>query len=90
MAAQTVSVSMASHIFAGLRFGAALTNLDLVATELTRLSAGIGYRLEEERQYLQVDRMFVALIRFGLPGAALDAVFVLQTNASFTGKPPNR
>ena len=65
----------APHIFAGLRFGC-LSLLSLVAAELTGSSAGIGYRLEEARQYFQVDRMFVGLIQLGLLGAMLDAFFV--------------
>ncbi len=48
--------------------------------ELTGSSAGIGYRLEEARQYFQVDRMFVGLIQLGLLGAMLDAVFVYVGN----------
>ena len=49
----------APHIFAGLRLGAALAFLSLVAAELTGASAGIGYRLQEARQFILMDRMFV-------------------------------
>ena len=73
---EVVVPAAAPHIFAGLRFGAALSFLSLVAAELTGSSAGIGYRLEEARQYFQVDRMFVGLIQLGLLGAMLDAFFV--------------
>lgn len=73
---EVVVPAAAPHIFAGLRFGAALAFLSLVAAELTGSSAGIGYRLEEARQYFQVDRMFVGLIQLGLLGAALDTFFV--------------
>ena len=73
---EVVVPAAAPHIFAGLRFGAALAFLSLVAAELTGSSAGIGYRLEEARQYFQVDRMFVGLIQLGLLGAMLDAFFV--------------
>lgn len=73
---EVVMPAAAPHIFAGLRFGAALAFLSLVAAELTGASAGIGYRLEEARQYFQVDRMFVGLIELGLLGALLDAFFV--------------
>lgn len=73
---EVIMPAAAPHIFAGLRFGAALAFLSLVAAELTGASAGIGYRLEEARQYFQVDRMFVGLIELGLLGALLDAVFV--------------
>jgi len=67
----------APHIFAGLRFGAALAFLSLVAAELTGASAGIGYRLEEARDYILMDRMFVGLIELGILGALVDTVFVL-------------
>ena len=73
---EVVVPAAAPHIFAGLRFGAALAFLSLVAAELTGSSAGIGYRLEEARQYFQVDRMFVGLIQLGILGALLDAFFV--------------
>jgi NitT/TauT family transport system permease protein len=67
----------APHIVAGLRFGAALAFLSLVAAELTGASAGIGYRLQEARQYILMDRMFVGLIELGLLGALVDTMFVL-------------
>jgi NitT/TauT family transport system permease protein len=73
---QVVIPAAAPHIFAGLRFGAALAFLSLVAAELTGASAGIGFRLEEARQYILVDRMFVGLIELGVLGALLDAFFV--------------
>lgn len=67
----------APHIFAGLRFGAALAFLSLVAAELTGASAGIGYRLQEARQFILMDRMFVGLIELGILGALVDTAFVL-------------
>jgi len=73
---QVVVPASAPHIFAGLRFGAALAFLSLVAAELTGASSGIGYRLDEARQYILVDRMFVGLIELGVLGALLDALFV--------------
>ena len=77
---EVVVAAAAPHIFAGLQFGAALAFLSLVAAELTGSSEGIGYRLEEARQYFQVDRMFVGLIQLGVLGAMLDAVFVYVGN----------
>jgi NitT/TauT family transport system permease protein len=67
----------APHIFAGLRFGAALAFLSLVAAELTGASSGIGYRLQEARQFILMDRMFVGLIELGVLGALVDTIFVL-------------
>jgi len=64
------------HIMAGIRIAAAVAFLSLVAAELTGASAGIGYRLQESRQFIRVDRMFVSLIELGMLGALLDAVFV--------------
>lgn len=74
---EVVIPAAAPHIFAGLRFGAALAFLSLVAAELTGASSGIGFRLNEARQYFLVDRMFVGLVELGILGALLDTVFVL-------------
>ncbi|GAA4326382.1 ABC transporter permease [Pigmentiphaga soli] len=73
---QVVVPASAPYIFAGLRLGAALAFLSLVAAELTGASSGIGYRLDEARQYILVDRMFVGLIELGILGAMLDTIFV--------------
>lgn len=74
---QVVIPASAPHILAGLRMGAALAFLSLVAAELTGASSGIGYRLQEARQYLRMDRMFVGLIELGVLGALLDLIFVV-------------
>lgn len=74
---EVIIPAAAPHIFAGLRLGAALAFLALVAAELTGASSGIGYRLNEARQYFLVDRMFVGLIELGILGALLDTVFVV-------------
>jgi NitT/TauT family transport system permease protein len=64
--------SAAPHIVAGIRLGVALAFLSLVAAELTGASSGIGYRLQEARQYIRTDRMFALLIELGILGAAID------------------
>ena len=69
---EVVVPAAAPYIFAGLRLGAALAFLSLVAAELTGASAGIGYRIDEARQYFLVDRMFVGLVELGILGALLD------------------
>ena len=46
-------------------------------SELTGASVGIGYRLQEARQIILMDRMFVGLIELGVLGALVDTVFVL-------------
>jgi ABC-type nitrate/sulfonate/bicarbonate transport system permease component len=75
--AMVVMPASAPHIFAGLRLGAALAFLSLVAAELTGASAGVGYRLQEARQFILMDRMFVGLIELGVLGALVDTAFVL-------------
>ena len=72
---EVVLPAAAPHIVAALRIGAALAFLSLVAAELTGASAGIGFRLQEARQYLRTDRMFVGLIELGVLGALLDWLF---------------
>ena len=64
----------APHIFAGIRLGVALAFLSLVAAELSGASSGIGYRLQEARQYIRTDRMFALLIVLGVLGATADWV----------------
>ena len=73
---QVVIPAAAPHIVSGLRMGAALAFLSLVAAELTGASSGIGYRLQEARQYLRMDRMFVGLVELGILGALLDFAFL--------------
>lgn len=74
---EVIIPAAAPYIFAGLRLGAALAFLSLVAAELTGASAGIGYRIDEARQYFLVDRMFVGLVELGVLGALLDTLFVI-------------
>lgn len=64
----------APHIFAGIRLGVALAFLSLVAAELSGASSGIGFRLQEARQYVRTDRMFSLLILLGILGAVADLI----------------
>ena len=73
---QVIIPAAAPHIVAGLRIGSALAFLSLVAAELSGASSGIGYRMQEARQYIRTDIMFVGLIELGVLGALLDALFV--------------
>ncbi|WP_420099871.1 ABC transporter permease [Corynebacterium sp.] len=59
-------------IVTGLRLGASVAFISLIAAELTGASAGIGFQLQESRQYLATDAMFVSLITLGVLGAAVD------------------
>jgi len=72
---EVVIPASAPQIFVGLRLGAALAFLSLVAAELSGASAGIGFRLQDARQFIRTDRMFVGLIQLGILGALLDAAF---------------
>jgi NitT/TauT family transport system permease protein len=65
----------APHIVSGIRLGVALAFLSLVAAELTGASSGIGYRLQEARQYFRTDAMFALLIELGVLGALIDLAF---------------
>lgn len=67
--------SAAPHIMSGIRLGVALAFLSLVAAELTGASSGIGYRLQEARQYIRTDQMFALLIELGVLGALIDLGF---------------
>jgi len=69
---QVVIPAAAPHIVAGLRLGVALAFLSLVAAELSGASSGLGYRLQEARQYIRTDRMFALLIILGALGATVD------------------
>ncbi|NGM38074.1 ABC transporter permease [Methylobacterium sp. DB0501] len=73
---EVVLPAAAPHIVAGLRMGAALAFLSLVAAELSGASSGIGYRIQESRQFFRTDRLFVGLIELGALGALLDVLFV--------------
>lgn len=73
---EVVIPAAAPHIVGALRVGAALAFLSLVAAELTGASSGVGYRLQEARQYMRTDRMFFGLVELGVLGAMLDAFFV--------------
>jgi ABC-type nitrate/sulfonate/bicarbonate transport system permease component len=66
--------SAGPHILAGIRLGVALAFLSLIAAELTGASSGIGFRLQEARQYIRTDRMFALLIVLGVIGAAFDTL----------------
>jgi len=73
---EVIVPAAAPHIVSGLRLGAALAFLSLVAAELTGASAGIGYRIQESRQFFRTDRMFVGLVELGLLGGLLDLCFI--------------
>jgi NitT/TauT family transport system permease protein len=71
---EVIIPAAAPHIFAGIRLGVALAFLSLVAAELSGASSGVGYRLQEARQYIRTDRMFALLIELGVLGAVVDTL----------------
>ena len=73
---EVIIPASAPLIVVGLRLGAALAFLSLVAAELSGASSGIGFRLQDARQFIRTDRMFVGLIELGILGSLLDALFV--------------
>lgn len=77
---EVIVPAAAPHIVVGLRLGAALAFLSLIAAELSGASSGIGFRLQDARQFIRTDRMFVGLIELGLLGAILDMVFLAISN----------
>lgn len=77
---EVIIPAAAPHIVVGLRLGAALAFLSLVAAELSGASAGIGFRLQDARDYIRTDRMFFGLIELGILGAVLDQFFVVVGN----------
>ncbi|MDJ0992700.1 MAG: ABC transporter permease [Dinoroseobacter sp.] len=70
--ATVIIPAAAPHIFAGIRLGVALAFLSLIAAELSGASSGLGFRLQEARQYIRTDRMFSLLIILGILGASFD------------------
>lgn len=69
---QVVLPAASPFILTGLRLGASVAFISLIAAELTGASSGIGFQLQESRQYLATDAMFVSLITLGVLGAAVD------------------
>jgi ABC-type nitrate/sulfonate/bicarbonate transport system permease component len=59
-------------IIVGLRLGFALGFFVLVAAELIAADSGLGYRIQESRNYFLVDRMFVGAAVIGLLGFAFN------------------
>lgn len=77
---EVIIPAAAPHIVVGLRLGSALAFLSLVAAELSGASSGIGFRLQDARQYIRTDRMFVGLIELGVLGATVDMIFLSISN----------
>jgi ABC-type nitrate/sulfonate/bicarbonate transport system permease component len=66
-------------IVSGMRTGAALSFILLVAAELMGAASGIGYRLEEAHMVFRVSRMLVMLGVLGIMGVTVDYLFKKAT-----------
>ena len=73
---EVVLPAAAPDIVGGLRYGAAVAFIVLVAAELAGAQAGLGYRIQISGQFLQTDRIFFGLLQLGVFGALLDSAFV--------------
>ena len=73
---EVVIPAAAPDIVGGLRYGAAVAFIVLVAAELAGAQAGLGFRIQISGQFLQTDRIFFGLLQLGVFGALLDSAFV--------------
>jgi len=62
------------NIIVGLRLGFALGFFVLVAAELIAADSGLGYRIQESRNFFLVDRMFVGAAVIGVLGFTFNLV----------------
>lgn len=62
------------NIIVGLRLGFALGFFVLVAAELIAADSGLGYRIQESRNFFLVDRMFVGAAVIGVLGFTFNVV----------------
>ena len=72
---EVVVPAAAPDIISGLRYGAAVAFIVLVAAELSGAQRGLGHRISISAEYLQTDRIFALLITLGVLGAMLDTFF---------------
>jgi len=73
---EVVMPAAAPDIVGGLRYGAAVAFIVLVAAELAGAQSGLGFRIQVSGQFLQTDRIFFGLMQLGVLGALLDSAFV--------------
>jgi len=69
-----VARSALPGIIVGLRLGFALGFFVLVAAELIAADSGLGYRIQESRNFFLVDRMFVGAAVIGVLGFTFNVV----------------
>ena len=69
-----VARSALPGIIVGLRLGFALGFFVLVAAELIAADSGLGYRIQESRNFFLVDRMFVGAAVIGVLGFTFNVI----------------
>lgn len=66
-------------VFVGLRLGAGMAWMSVVAAEMLASTAGIGYRINDAQQLMQSDEMIVDMIVIGIVGGLVDLLLKLAT-----------
>ncbi|MFT8889651.1 MAG: ABC transporter permease [Ethanoligenens sp.] len=66
-------------VFVGLRLGAGMAWMSVVAAEMLASTSGIGYRINDAQQLMQSDEMIVDMIVIGLVGGLVDLLLKLLT-----------
>ena len=66
-------------IFNGLRVGLGVAWMVLVAAELVAATSGLGFMIQDARNFLRTDIIFMGMIMIGIMGIAMD--FVLRMAA---------
>lgn len=77
-------------IVTGLRLGAGIAFLVLVAAELLAASSGIGYMIMDARDHLFTDRVMVGIIVLGLLGSFLNKLLLYLEGRVIRGRAPTR
>lgn len=67
-----VLMSIFPHVVVGARLGMAMGFIVLVAVELIAASSGLGFRIQEARQYFRTDQILVGIVVIGLLGLLLN------------------
>lgn len=60
------------HIFVGLRLGAGMAWMSVVAAEMMAASSGIGYRISNAQQLMQSDLLITDMLAIGFIGGLAD------------------
>lgn len=66
-------------VFVGLRLGAGMAWMSVVAAEMFAATSGVGYRINDAQQLMQSDEMIVDMIVIGLVGGLVDILLKMAT-----------